>query len=37
MIKEITIQFTEECNVSCPYCFAPYKRNIIPRLFMEIS
>ena len=37
MIKEITIQFTEECNVSCPYCFAPYKRNIIlsPESFIE--
>lgn len=29
MLKEITIQFTEECNASCPYCFAPYKRNAI--------
>lgn len=29
MLKEITIQFTEECNASCPYCFAPYKRNIV--------
>ncbi len=25
MFQEITIQFTEECNVSCPYCFAPLK------------
>lgn len=22
-MKEITIQLTEQCNLSCPYCFAP--------------
>lgn len=25
MYQEITIQFTEQCNASCPYCFAPIK------------
>lgn len=29
MLKEITVQFTEKCNASCSYCFAPHKRNII--------
>ena len=23
MLKEITIQLTDRCNLSCPYCFAP--------------
>lgn len=25
MFQEITIQFTEQCNISCFYCFAPTK------------
>lgn len=25
MFQELTIQFTEQCTVSCPYCFAPIK------------
>lgn len=29
MFREITIQFTEECNISCPYCFAPAKSELI--------
>ena len=25
MYQEVTIQLTEKCNISCPYCFAPIK------------
>ena len=25
MISEVTIQFTEKCNISCPYCFSSIK------------
>ena len=27
MISEITIQFTDKCNITCPYCFAGNKNN----------
>ena len=27
MLQEITIQFTEQCNANCIYCFAPQKSN----------
>ena len=27
MLSEITIQFTDKCNINCPYCFAKTKNN----------